>query len=952
MLNINKNYLFASLFAFSSLFSTNILAQDDADENVEEVIVTGSRIATVDLDGINPVQIITSEDIKDSGVLVVADAIRNSMANTFGSEPEGFGGSVDTSVSLRGLGAQRTLVLVDGKRLAGSPAQAGAVPNLNIIPTAAVERVEILTDGASSVYGGSAAGGVVNVILKDDFEGVNIRGGMTENHLPGGEENNFSIVLGSSGAKSNVVMTYEHQERDAKYWADRPYTGSTDTNTDGDYDLNNVFNVSQGSRTFVVDGSSQYLPLATCTGNDLMYKGGKLYYDSAYAGDASCLFDYSAVGTDDSSRKSDVINTIYKYQFNDRTNLEMRATYSRVEGLSRFAPAVGVYAIEGGNTTVIAPTFLFSGGGTWSPTTCGTVGSSTGDWVAADCSSADSGVDHDGDGWILDPDGDGETYIENPDATPRVTEWYDYELMPDGTVVGLSNTDNTLLAEMDGLGYVRFTANGNRDDDAVANMLDIMATVTHQMSNGWVFDATVQYNNQSTNVFGFNYVNKTAYEALLADGEDPLSEETAALYRADLFEKGNNNFDGYQFGFSGNIDEKTKAYFGAEMYEFNFDERYDAVRVGGHAIGSAGASSAGSRKVESIFGEINHDYSDATDISASARYDSYSDVGSQATFKVGAKHMVNDDVQVRASYGTSFVPPSMQQLYGAQSESYPFATDYVTCDAEGVAEEDCKSRQYATYYTSNPLLNAEDSTSMNLGVIWNIDNNQRLSADYFDITTEGAFTRVTLQALIDAERNGGAATLAQLESDTNSELNRMSSGKLSAAINTPSYLNLTNTSADLEVSGLDLKYTRVDEIWKGTLSTDVSVAHVLEYRGEEFYNGPINDKVNRYGLPDLRYIIDVNYSVNNHSVSAIYKYVTDTAEETNSSYELVGSVDDYSILDVNYNYDVTNNITLQAGMRNALDEGPVLTSDLIYDRALYLEGHMGRISYLNIEMEF
>ena len=82
MFSINKNYLFTSLFAVFSIFSANILAQDEADENVEEVIVTGSRIATVDLDGINPVQIITSEDIKDSGVLVVADAIRNSMANT------------------------------------------------------------------------------------------------------------------------------------------------------------------------------------------------------------------------------------------------------------------------------------------------------------------------------------------------------------------------------------------------------------------------------------------------------------------------------------------------------------------------------------------------------------------------------------------------------------------------------------------------------------------------------------------------------------------------------------------------------------------------------------------------------------------------------------------------------------------------------------------------------
>ena len=96
----------------------------------------------------------------------------------------------------------------------------------------------------------------------------------------------------------------------------------------------------------------------------------------------------------------------------------MRATYSRVEGLSRFAPAVGVYAIDGGNTTVIAPTFLFSGGGTWSPTTCGTVfNPTTEEWEAADCSSTASGVDHDGDGWMLDEDG--VTYIEDPDATPR-----------------------------------------------------------------------------------------------------------------------------------------------------------------------------------------------------------------------------------------------------------------------------------------------------------------------------------------------------------------------------------------------------------------------------------------------------------------------------------------------------------------------------------------------------
>ena len=272
---------------------------------------------------------------------------------------------------------------------------------------------------------------------------------MTETHLPGGAESNFSIVLGSSGPKSNVVMTYEHQERDIKYWADRDYTGSTDTNADGDYDLNNVFNVSQGSRTYIVGGTSQYLPMASCVGNDLMYKGGKLYYDSAYRGDAGCLFDYSAVGTDDSSRKSDVINTIYKYQFNDRTNLEMRATYSRVEGLSRFAPAVGVYSIDADSVDVIAPTFLLEGGASWGPTTCGTVFDTTAEeWVAADCSTTQSGVDHDYDGWMQDDD---DNWVENPDATSRVTEWYDYETSS-GAVIGLSNTDNILTAEMDGTG--------------------------------------------------------------------------------------------------------------------------------------------------------------------------------------------------------------------------------------------------------------------------------------------------------------------------------------------------------------------------------------------------------------------------------------------------------------------------------------------------------------------
>ena len=90
--------------------------------------------------------------------------------------------------------------------------QSGAGANIAVIPTAAVERIEILTDGASAIYGGDAAAGVVNVILKKDFDGVTIRGGTTEPDLPGGKEDNFSVVVGGSGDKSSFVFSYEHQK--------------------------------------------------------------------------------------------------------------------------------------------------------------------------------------------------------------------------------------------------------------------------------------------------------------------------------------------------------------------------------------------------------------------------------------------------------------------------------------------------------------------------------------------------------------------------------------------------------------------------------------------------------------------------------------------------------------------------------------------------------------------
>ena len=167
-----ENYLFAVLALSFGLFNADIVAQDESADNVEEVVITGSRIKRDSLNSAAQVTTITSEDIAASSGLMTADVLRDSIYNSFGSFSPTAGSSAmgNATISVRGLGSARTLVLMDGRRMPGSPHLGGSgAVNINMIPTVAVERIEILADGASSVYGSDAIAGVVNVITKKGF---------------------------------------------------------------------------------------------------------------------------------------------------------------------------------------------------------------------------------------------------------------------------------------------------------------------------------------------------------------------------------------------------------------------------------------------------------------------------------------------------------------------------------------------------------------------------------------------------------------------------------------------------------------------------------------------------------------------------------------------------------------------------------------------------------------
>ncbi len=222
--------------------SANVFAAaEEGVEEVERIEVTGSRIKRADMEGANPVQVITRDDLVASGITNVGDILQEipSVAGAGTNTAINNGGSGAVRVSLRGLGSERTLVLVNGRRMVASGTGANSSVDLSTIPTAIIKRVEVLKDGASAIYGSDAVAGVVNIITRDDFEGFEANtmyDAATENG--DGETKSFDVTVGFAGDKGNVVVNAYYTQQGAQWSGDRewskyeldmnPYTGELD----------------------------------------------------------------------------------------------------------------------------------------------------------------------------------------------------------------------------------------------------------------------------------------------------------------------------------------------------------------------------------------------------------------------------------------------------------------------------------------------------------------------------------------------------------------------------------------------------------------------------------------------------------------------------------------------------------------------------------------------------
>ncbi|WOH37633.1 TonB-dependent receptor [Thalassotalea fonticola] len=200
--------------------SANAFAAEEvtAEEEVERIEVTGSRIKRTDMEAASPISVFTAEDIAVSGVSTVEGFIKSIPAMNGGQ----IGSNVNNgnrgfaTASLRGLGDGRTLILINGRRFNSG--------DLNSIPTSFIERVEVVRDGASTVYGSDAIAGVINFITKKDFEGVEVSAQYDVTSEDDGETKKFSIVTGTSSDKGNVVFSVDYTDREAVSQGDRSYS--------------------------------------------------------------------------------------------------------------------------------------------------------------------------------------------------------------------------------------------------------------------------------------------------------------------------------------------------------------------------------------------------------------------------------------------------------------------------------------------------------------------------------------------------------------------------------------------------------------------------------------------------------------------------------------------------------------------------------------------------------
>jgi iron complex outermembrane receptor protein len=334
--------------ALLALGGATALTSAPAFSQTQTIEVTGSRIKRADAEGALPVTVVTRAELEASGSTTVAEFVRSLSFATSGNFRPQSGSSAQSfsEVSLRGLGSARTLVLVDGRRVAKAP-NVGDAADMNSIPMAAVERIEILTDGASAIYGSDAIGGVVNIILRKDFEGVHVAYGRTNPSIKGGDREEMSAIFGVTSEKGRFVGGASKTSRGIIFVRDYPWGADVGASS-----------FSNGYYAAVDDGKGNLVP--NISGGGFRGNAGacdfadKGFYVQASTG--RCRYNFNLVAADEAESGAKSVFARGEFKIAKDWNAYMSASATNNTSFGRYAPVPDTILIEANGVANLSTT--------------------------------------------------------------------------------------------------------------------------------------------------------------------------------------------------------------------------------------------------------------------------------------------------------------------------------------------------------------------------------------------------------------------------------------------------------------------------------------------------------------------------------------------------------------------------------------------------------------------
>jgi len=721
---MKKNLLSVAVAAAIAVPAIPALAQEDA-QMVEEVVVTGSRIARDDFSSSSPINSYGTEELSKSGLASVDEFLKEDPAFTgfqMGTSTNNGSDQGQKKVDMRGLGFNRTLVLINGRRQAGDATGDGAV-DINTIPEAMIERVEVLKDGASTIYGSDALAGVVNFILKDDFEGFEINANLGQGMEDGQAQNSgFSMLAGLNGERGNMMMSLGYSVQEEMYQAERPWATEA------------LYPVLQEDGTFeaVGSGSSNSRKIAVPGFGNYIFDSS---IDQARAFTSDDVYNYAPVNALITPNERWQFGALGSIEISDSVEGYVEALYTRRTSHQRLAPDAS-FAVTNDIETP-------NNGLQWN------------DWVPAnnpynpfgDNAKNDLGIS--GIGVRVNrrfEESGGRLFTQTADSYRMVAGFK-------GEIAGKVNWDFSYT----------FAENQTMDETTNYGRFDRWAIAVDPeacAANAACAEAGV------LNPFGeFGSI---------------TPEQMAFLTAGSLKDVYKSRMDVASLSFSGDMVEMPG---GTAGWAVGFEKRHekgqyipDEFVSEGLTTGGAGDPLEGGYGVDEVFAEVLLPVVDSLTLNASTRYSDYNtSAGTATTYKIGADYQPLEDLRIRAGFATGFRAPNISELNQGQSGGFPIVeplcefgdrrlesgdisqTVYDNCQALGIDTTDAGELGFAwqSYYeTSAPSepLEPEESESVNVGFVYTpgFVDGLSLSVDYWSIEIDNVIGSEDINDLMSA----------------------------------------------------------------------------------------------------------------------------------------------------------------------------------------------------------